>query len=185
MLKLHTKYASVNSALKATLIKTVCTKPLMWALLKYVKTTCKICFSKFSTQPELFKSQRLILWMKLPAEKWMLLQRWTPYSQTIYVANVWNVANIDKKIYDGLADTPFKERYRSLRSNLKHQKYENITKLVKYIWQLKCSNVKFTIKYLMATKVHRNCNFLYNETHIYALCCLKKKMEDAYISPWW
>ena len=55
-----------------------------------------------------------------------------------------NDKNSEKRFYFGLADTPFKERYRSHTREFKHEKYENCTELAKYIWQLKRSNINFS-----------------------------------------
>ena len=74
----------------------------------------------------------------------------------IYWADVPNNKNSKKKFYFSLADTPFKERYRKHTRDFKHEKYENCTKLAKYIWQLKCSNINFSIKYSIASKVSGN-----------------------------
>ena len=43
----------------------------------------------------------------------------------IYRAEVSNDKNNEKKFYFGLADTPFKERYRNHTNDFKHEKYEN------------------------------------------------------------
>ena len=63
----------------------------------------------------------------------------------IYRAEVSNDKNSEKKFYFGLVDTLFKERYRNHTRDFKHEKYENCTKLAKYIWQ-KHSNSDFSIK---------------------------------------
>ena len=63
----------------------------------------------------------------------------------IYRAEVSNDKNSEKKFYFGLVDTLFKERYRNHTRDIKHEKYENCTKLAKYIWQ-KHSNSDFSIK---------------------------------------
>ena len=74
----------------------------------------------------------------------------------IYRADVSKDENSDKKFYFGLADIPFKERYRNHTRDFKHEKYENCTKLAKYIRQLKRSNINFSIKYSIASKVSEN-----------------------------
>ena len=65
----------------------------------------------------------------------------------IYIADVSNDGNSDKRFYFGLADTPFKERYRNHTRDFKHEKYKKCTELTKYIWQLKRSNINISIKY--------------------------------------
>ena len=66
------------------------------------------------------------------------------------------IKNSDKKFYFGLADTLLKERYRNHTRDFKHKQYQNCTKLAKYIWQLKRSNINFSIKYSIASKVSAN-----------------------------
>ena len=74
----------------------------------------------------------------------------------IYIADVSNDANNDKKFYFGLAGTPFKESHTNHAMDFKHENYENSTKLAKYICQLKRSNINFSIKYSIASKVSGN-----------------------------
>ena len=85
-----------------------------------------------------------------------LLNRECLTPNIIYRADVFNDKNSEKKFYFGLACTPFKERYRNHTRNFKHEKYENCTELAKYIWQLKRSNINFSIKYSIASKVSGN-----------------------------
>ena len=88
----------------------------------------------------------------------------------IYRANVSNDANNDKKFYFGLEDMPFKERYRNHTRDFKHEKYENSTELVKYIWKLKRSNINFSIKYSITSKVGGN------PSSIICQLCLTEKL---------
>ena len=89
----------------------------------------------------------------------------------IYRANVSNDENSDKKFYFRLADTPFKERYRNHKRDFKHEKYENCTEFAKYIWQLKRSNINFSIKYSIASKV--------SGSHSSIICplCITEKLD--------
>lgn len=105
-----------------------------------------------SGQLENLKSNCSIWWMQRKSEKWMSPQWWSPYTKIIYRADVSNDGNIDKNFYLGLADTPFKRKYRSHIRSFKHQKYKNSTVFTKYIWQLKLSN-NVSIKCLISTKL--------------------------------
>ena len=49
----------------------------------------------------------------------------------IYRADVVNDSNDEEKLYLGLADTTFKERYRNHIRDFQHEKYENSTELAK------------------------------------------------------
>ena len=66
-----------------------------------------------------------------------------------------NESNDEEKFYFGLADTTFKERFRSHIKDFKHEKYENSTELVKYMWQLKRDNISFSIKWASIAKVYQ------------------------------
>ena len=88
----------------------------------------------------------------------------------IYRADVSNDANNDKTFYFGLADTPFKESCTNHAMDFKHEKYENSTKLVKCIWQLKRSAINFSIKQSIASKVSGN------PISIICQLCLKEKL---------
>ena len=79
-----------------------------------------------------------------------------PTPKVVYRADVSNDANSNKKIYLVLSETTFKERYRIHKREFRPEMFENSTKLPKYIWQLKRSNINFTIKYSIALKVHGN-----------------------------
>ena len=43
-----------------------------------------------------------------------------------------------------------------MQGNINIKKYENSTKLAKYIWQLKRSNISFFIKYSISSKMSGN-----------------------------
>ena len=96
----------------------------------------------------------------------------------IYRADVSDDGNSDKKFYFGLADTPFKERYRNHTRDFKHEKYENCTELAKYIWQLKRSNINFCIKYSIASKVSGNPSSI-----TCSLCITEKLWIIIFINP--
>ena len=57
--------------------------------------------------------------------------------KVIYKAEVKNNKNEDTKIYIGLSENSFKERYRNHTKSFRHDKYKNETVLSKYIWDLK------------------------------------------------
>ena len=59
----------------------------------------------------------------------------------VYRANVENDTNDEKKFYYGVAETPFKERFRNHKRDFNHVRYRNTTELSKYIWQLKDLNI--------------------------------------------
>ena len=86
--------------------------------------------------------------------EWVNCECLTP--KIIYRADVSNDAKRDKKFYFGLADTLFKESYKNHARDFTHKKYESSPKLAKYMWQLKHSNINFSISYSVASKVWEN-----------------------------
>ena len=55
----------------------------------------------------------------------------------VYQAEIKNDKDLETKIYIGLAETPFKDRFRNHTKSFNHKKYEKETELSKYIWSLK------------------------------------------------
>ena len=52
----------------------------------------------------------------------------------VYQADVRNDTNDEKKLYLGVSETLFKERFRNHKKEFAHKKYRNSTELSKYIW---------------------------------------------------
>ena len=57
--------------------------------------------------------------------------------KSIYQAVVTNDKDQEKKRHIGLAETPFKERFRNHKKSFNNKKYHNETELSKYVWSLK------------------------------------------------
>ena len=74
----------------------------------------------------------------------------------IYQANVLTNLNNSKKLYIGVADAAFKERYRNHTRDFRNQHYEKSTELLKYIWRLKKKGIEYTIHVKGLTIVIRN-----------------------------
>ena len=64
----------------------------------------------------------------------------------IYYAGVSKETNSDQKVYFGLAETTFKERYNDHKRDVKHIKYQYNTESTKYIWSLKNNIIKYNIQ---------------------------------------
>ena len=58
------------------------------------------------------------------------------------------------KIYYGLTESSFKERFRSHTKSFNHRRYQNETELPKYIWTLKHQNKTPTIKWKIVQVVN-------------------------------
>ena len=67
--------------------------------------------------------------------------------KVIYKAEVKNNKNEDTKIYIGLSENAFKERYRNHTKSFRHDKYKNETVLSKYIWDLKENDAMPIVKW--------------------------------------
>ena len=67
-------------------------------------------------------------------------------TKLIYHAGVSKETNSDQKVYFGLAETTFKERYNNHKQGVKHIKYQYNTESTKYIWSLKNNIIKYNIQ---------------------------------------
>ena len=63
----------------------------------------------------------------------------------IYNAEVENISRNETKVYIGLTEYPFKQRYSNHMQSIRHEKYRNSTELSKYVWQLKKAGKEFKI----------------------------------------
>ena len=73
----------------------------------------------------------------------------------IYRADIHCQANKDHKFYFGVAQTPFKERFRN------HKQYIKSTEIPKYIWSLKDAETPYTINWSIVAKVKGNTKINY------------------------
>ena len=71
----------------------------------------------------------------------------------IYRADMHCEANKDHKFYFGVAQTPFKKRFRNHNRDLNQKQYIKSTELSKYIWSLKDAGTLYTINWSIAAKV--------------------------------
>ena len=88
----------------------------------------------------------------------------------IYIEQTWLTTQTVEKIYFGLTDNTFKEKYSNHNRDFKHEKYENSTELAKYIWQLKCDSIRFSVKWRIETKVYGSPN------RLFCKLCLTEKL---------
>jgi hypothetical protein len=68
--------------------------------------------------------------------------------KTLFFVNV--VTSPDdgvKKEYIRMTATTFKERYANHKKSFKFHRYENVTELSKYIWELKSNDRDYTLKW--------------------------------------
>ena len=88
----------------------------------------------------------------------------------IYQADVTNNVDEERRVYFGLAETPFKERHRNHVRDFKHEIYYNSTELSKYVWDLKRSSKVPHITFKIACKVYGN------PKRNFCSLCLKEKL---------
>ena len=69
--------------------------------------------------------------------------------RVIYVITL----NTSRKVYIGLSDTPFKERYSNHKRDFRNMRYEKSTELSKYIWSLLESGIEFRIYWKILSQV--------------------------------
>ena len=76
----------------------------------------------------------------------------------------------EKRVYLGVSETPFKERYDNHVRDRKHERYSNGTELSKYVWELKRNNKVPIITWKIAGKVCGNLK------HNFCRLCLIEKL---------
>ena len=90
--------------------------------------------------------------------------------KVVYRADVKNTTNDETKFYLGVAETPFKERFRNHMKEFKYDKYRNNTELSKYIWKLNDMNITPIIEWSIVKKV-------YSKTQLnFCKLCLSEKL---------
>ena len=88
----------------------------------------------------------------------------------MYQATVTREDNMQKETYVGLTENTFKTRYRNHTLSFRNKKYSNSTELSKYIWDLKDSNVQYSIDW----KIMKQCKSYSNNTKRCNLCLHEK-----------
>ncbi len=70
----------------------------------------------------------------------------------VYQATVTREDNQQKETYVGHTEGPFKTRYNNHTSSFRNPKHKHATELSKYIWQLKQSNIQYSIRWKILKK---------------------------------
>ena len=76
----------------------------------------------------------------------------------IYNAEVENMRRNEKKVYIGLTEHAFKQRYSNHMQSIRHEKYGNSTELSKYIRQLKKKGKEFKITWSINRRAQAHSN---------------------------
>ena len=77
-------------------------------------------------------------------------------SNIVYQADVSNNLDNENRVYLGVFETLFKERYGIHVRDSKHERYNNATELSKYVWELKRNNKVPIITWKIARKFYGN-----------------------------
>lgn len=94
----------------------------------------------------------------------------------IYEATVTNNTDKVEKIYFGLCQTSFKERYGNHTRSFRLPRYSKDTELSKYVWELKHENKVPFIKWRIAKKIYAKSRFNYCK-----LCLMEKLFINNYL----
>ena len=87
----------------------------------------------------------------------------------VYRADVENDTNSETKFYFGLAETPFKDRFRNHTRDFNNKRYNKTTELSKYIWELKEAGINPIVKWSIVEKIHSHTKINYCK-----LCLVEK-----------
>ena len=87
----------------------------------------------------------------------------------IYEAEVTNNQNDEERIYIGLAETSFKDRFRNHTKAFNHKKYQKDTELSKYVWNLKDQNKTPVITWRILKRINSK-----PAAHFCTLCLSEK-----------
>ena len=90
-------------------------------------------------------------------------------SKLIYQAEVTNDKDQEKKIYVGLTERTFIERYGNHKKSFAHKRYSKDTELSCYIWSLKDQNKTPVIKWSILKTVKSSLHY-----HPWVLCLMEK-----------
>ena len=73
-----------------------------------------------------------------------------------YQAGITSNVDDERRVYLGLSETPFKDRYRNHVMNFNNEIHYNKTELSKYVWHLKRNNKEPHITWTIVCKVYGN-----------------------------
>ena len=88
----------------------------------------------------------------------------------VYQATVKREDNGEEKTYVGLTEGTFKTRFNNHTSSFRNQQRKHATELSKYIWTLKDSDARYSVKW----KIIKRCRPYSNKTKRCNLCLYEK-----------
>ena len=91
-------------------------------------------------------------------------------SSIVYQATVTRNDTKEEKTYVGHTEGEFKTRYNGHTSSFRNSRYKHATELSKYVWHLKESSVKYSIKW----RIMKKCKSYSNKTKRCNLCLHEK-----------
>jgi YHS domain-containing protein len=97
-------------------------------------------------------------------------------SSVVYQATVTRNDAKEEKTYVGHTEGEFKTRYNGHTSFFRNSTYKHATELIKYVWHLKESSVKYSIKW----RIMKKCKSYSNKTKRCNLCLHEKFLVIYY-----
>jgi hypothetical protein len=91
-------------------------------------------------------------------------------SNVIYQCEVINNTKPETKLYIGLTERPFKQRYANHLLSFRNERYQFSTELSKYIWEMKRSNEDYNLKW----SIHKHAHAYSNKSKRCNLCLTEK-----------
>ena len=91
-------------------------------------------------------------------------------SNIVYQADIINNVDDERRVYLGLSETPFKDRYRNHVRDFNNEIHYNKTELSKFVWDLKRKNKEPHITWTIVYKVYGNPKWNF------CRLCLKEKL---------
>ena len=95
----------------------------------------------------------------------------------IYQADVENNANKGTKIYFGLEETSFKERFRN-HKDFNHEQYRKRKELPKYMRSLKVEQIMSKIRWSIVEKVHGSTKTKFSPLYLAETVHLTEHLND-------
>ena len=137
------------------------------------KNTVKISYSCMNNISSVISGHNKNCWIRedCPLENQCL----TP--NIIYISDDHCEANENYKFYFGVAQTPFKERFRNHSRVFNHKQYIKSTELSKYIWLLKGAGIPYTINWSIVAKLKGSTKINY-----YPLCLTEENDLTEYFN---
>ena len=99
-----------------------------------------------------------------------------PHTKYVYQADITNSVDDKRRVYVGLSELPFKDRYRNHVRDFNNEIHCNKTELSKYVWDLKRNSKEPHVTWIIVCKVYGT------PKRNFCRLCLKEKLLIIKIS---